>query len=78
MRALHVLSAIGYFIGVGLVLVAPHPTAPVASIFSETGTTLLYAGFFVMAPACVSVEVFRIAKPLPPSRKSLLPFRRCS
>ena len=29
-------------------LVAPHPTAPVASIFSETGTTLLYAGFFVM------------------------------
>ena len=25
MRALHVLSAIGYFIGVGLVLVAPHP-----------------------------------------------------
>ena len=48
MRALHVLSAIGYFVGVGLVLVAPHPTAPVASIFSETGTTLLYAGFFVM------------------------------
>ena len=48
MRALHVLSAIGYFIGVGLVLVAPHPTAPVASIFSQTGTTLLYAGFFVM------------------------------
>ena len=48
MRALHVLSAIGYFLGVGLVLVAPHPTAPVASIFSETGTTLLYAGFFVM------------------------------
>src|SRR4051812_13365295 len=48
MRALHILSAIGYFVGVGLVLVAPHPTAPVASIFSETGTTLLYAGFFVM------------------------------
>ena len=48
MRALHVLSAIGYFVGVGLVLVAPHPTAPVASIFDNTGTTLLYAGFFVM------------------------------
>src|SRR6476659_7967828 len=48
MRALHVLSAIGYFIGVGLVLVAPHPTAPVASIFEHTGTTLLYAGFLVM------------------------------
>src|SRR5438045_1527746 len=32
LRALHVLSAIGYFLGVGLVLLAPHPTAPVASI----------------------------------------------
>ena len=48
MRALHVLSAIGYFVGIGLVLVAPHPSAPVASIFDHTGTTLLYAGFFVM------------------------------
>src|SRR6184192_1472494 len=48
LRALHVLSAIGYFIGVGLVLLAPHPAAPVASIFDNTGTTMLYAGFFVM------------------------------
>ena len=48
MRALHVLSAIGYFVGIGLVLLAPHPTAPVASIFDNTGTTLLYAGFLVM------------------------------
>jgi MFS family permease len=48
LRALHILSAIGYFIGVALVLVAPHPTAPVAAIFDNTGTTLLYAGFFVM------------------------------
>jgi MFS family permease len=48
MRTLHVLSAIGYFVGVGLVLAAPHPTAPVASIFDNTGTTLLYAGFLVM------------------------------
>jgi hypothetical protein len=48
LRALHVLSAIGYFVGVALVLLAPHPTAPVASIFDNTGTTLLYAGFFVM------------------------------
>ena len=29
-------------------LLAPHPTAPVASIFDNTGTTMLYAGFFVM------------------------------
>jgi MFS family permease len=48
MRRLHVLSALGYFVGIGLVLVAPHPTAPVASIFDNTGTTLLYAGFLVM------------------------------
>jgi MFS family permease len=48
MRTLHILSAIGYFVGIGLVLLAPHPTAPVASLFDNTGTTLLYAGFFVM------------------------------
>jgi MFS family permease len=48
MRALHILSSVGYFLGIGLVLVAPHPTAPVASIFDNTGTTLLYAGFMVM------------------------------
>jgi MFS family permease len=48
MRVLHVLSAIGYLAGIGLILVAPHPTAPVASIFDATGTSMLYAGFFVM------------------------------
>jgi MFS family permease len=48
MRALHILSAIGYFVGIGLVLMAPHPTAPVQSLFDNTGTTLLYAGFLVM------------------------------
>jgi len=48
LRALHVLSAIGYFVGVALVIGAPHPTAPVAAIFDNTGTTMLYAGFFVM------------------------------
>jgi len=41
MRALHVLSAIGYFVGIGLVLVAPHPDAPVASIFDHAGTALV-------------------------------------
>lgn len=48
MKTLHILSAIGYFVGIGLVLIAPHPTAPVASLFDNTGTTLLYVGFFVM------------------------------
>jgi MFS family permease len=48
MRSLHVLSAVGYVIGVGLVLLAPHPSAPVTSIFAEPGTTLLYVGFLIM------------------------------
>jgi MFS family permease len=48
MRSVHVLSALGYIVGVGLVLVAPHPAAPVASLFDTTGTTLLYLGFLIM------------------------------
>jgi MFS family permease len=48
MRALHILSAVGYLIGVALVLLAPFPTAPVPSIFATTGTTMLYIGFFTM------------------------------
>ena len=48
MRALHVLSAIGYLAGIGLILTAPHPASPVTSIFDQTGTTMLYAGFFIM------------------------------
>src|SRR5687767_9073048 len=48
MRVLHVLSAIGYLVGIAVILVAPHPAAPVASIFDETGTSMLYAGFFIM------------------------------
>jgi MFS family permease len=48
MRALHILSALGYLLGVTLVLVAPYPSAPVASVFDTPGTTMLYAGFFIM------------------------------
>jgi MFS family permease len=48
MRALHILSALGYFLGVSLVIFAPRPTGPVASIFDTPGTTLLYVGFMVM------------------------------
>jgi MFS family permease len=48
MRALHILSALGYIVGVGLVLLAPLPSAPVPSILGETGTLMLYAGFLVM------------------------------
>ena len=48
MRTLHVMSGLGYVVGVALVLLAPYPAAPVESIFATTGTTLLYAGFFIM------------------------------
>jgi MFS family permease len=47
-RALHILSALGYIVGVGLVILAPHPVNPVSSIFQETGPTLLYVGFMIM------------------------------
>lgn len=48
LRSLHILSALGYFVGIGVVLLAPHPSAPVDTIFSHSGTTLLYVGFLIM------------------------------
>lgn len=48
MRRLHILSAAGYVVGVLLVILAPRPAGPVSSLFDSTGTTLIYAGFFIM------------------------------
>ena len=48
MRALHVLSALGYFAGIALVVFAARPEAPVASVFDHPGTTMVYAGFMIM------------------------------
>jgi MFS family permease len=48
MRVLHILSSVGYIAGIGLVLAAPKPEAHVESIFSNTGTLLLYVGFLAM------------------------------
>jgi len=48
MRVLHVVSSLGYIGGVLLVLFAPRPEGPVASIFGSTGTLLLYVGFLAM------------------------------
>ena len=48
MRALHVLSAVGYFVGVVLIVLAPRPDATVVSLFDHAGTLMLYAGFLVM------------------------------
>ncbi len=47
MRIIHVLSALGFIGGVSLVLLAPRPEAPVASLFDHPGTMLLFAGFFM-------------------------------
>ena len=48
MRNLHIMSAAGFITGVALIVFAPRPTAPVVSLFDHTGTTLLYAGFFML------------------------------
>jgi MFS family permease len=48
MKFLHIVSGAGYIGGVLLVLLAPKPAGPVDSIFSTTGTTMLYVGFLAM------------------------------
>ena len=48
MRALHVASAVGYAVGIALIVLAARPSAPVASIFDHAGTIMLYAGFMIM------------------------------
>ena len=52
MRLVHVLSSIGYLVGLALVFLAPLPDlapgAIVTSIFAQSGTTMLYAGFLAM------------------------------
>ncbi len=48
MRVLHILSSLGYIAGVVLVLIAPKPNGPVASIFADAGTSMLYVGFLAM------------------------------
>jgi len=47
MRVIHVLSALGFIGGVALVLLAPRPDGPVASLFDHPGTVLLFTGFFM-------------------------------
>lgn len=49
MRTLHILSSLGYIIGIGLVYCAPIPKVEkVESIFGTTGTLMLYVGFLIM------------------------------
>jgi len=41
------LSALGFIIGVTLVILAPRPSAPIASLLDHPGTMMLYVGFFL-------------------------------
>jgi MFS family permease len=56
MRTLHILSALGYFVSVGLVIFAPRPPGPVVSIFDTSGTTLLYVAFMLMGLSQGTIE----------------------
>lgn len=52
MKIMHAISAVGYLLGIGLVLSAPSPDLAdgeiVSGIFATRGTTMLYIGFLVM------------------------------
>jgi fucose permease len=56
MRRLHVLSAVGFIVGVVLIALAPRPDAPVASLLDHPGTVMLYAGFFMFGASHGLVE----------------------
>jgi MFS family permease len=47
MRTLHMLSALGFILGVSMIILAPRPDAPIVSLFDHPGTMMLYAGFFL-------------------------------
>jgi MFS family permease len=47
MRTLHILSAAGFIAGVSMVILAPRPETPIASLLDHPGTMMLYAGFFL-------------------------------
>ncbi len=47
MRTLHMLSALGVITGVLMVILAPRPDVPIASLFDHPGTIMLWVGFFL-------------------------------
>jgi MFS family permease len=56
MRNLLLGSSIGYIASILVILFAPRPTGPVDSLFSHTGTFILYAGMLVIGLAQGLVE----------------------
>lgn len=56
MRNLLLGSSLGYIVSILVILFAPRPTGPVDSLFSSTGTFILYAGMLVIGLAQGLVE----------------------
>ena len=60
MRVMHILSSLGFLVGLTCILLAPAPSLAegelVAGIFATPGTTLLYVGFLIMGIAQGIVE----------------------
>ncbi len=75
MKLMHAVSAVGYLLGVGLVLAAPKPDLAdgvlVESIFAHKGTTMLYVGFLAMGLSQGVVEgvINPLAATLYPDKK---------
>jgi MFS family permease len=56
MRNLLLGSSVGYIVSILVILFAPRPTGPVDSLFSHTGTFILYTGMLVIGLAQGLVE----------------------
>lgn len=58
MKCLHIVSGLGYLLGIALILLAPanHGGQPIDDVFAATGTTVLYLGFLLTGIAQGIVE----------------------
>nr|BFD42040.1 hypothetical protein FFPRI1PSEUD_35390 [Pseudomonas sp. FFPRI_1] len=58
MKRLHILSGLGYLLGIALILLAPANTSgqPIDDVFAASGTTVLYFGFLLTGIAQGIVE----------------------
>ncbi|MDQ7988334.1 MAG: MFS transporter [Candidatus Dactylopiibacterium sp.] len=56
MKPLHILSGLGYLVGIGMILLAPPASAEVEQLRDSMGTTILYWGFLLTGIAQGIVE----------------------
>lgn len=58
MKCLHIVSGLGYLLGIALILLAPANSSgqPIDDVFAATGTTVLYLGFLLTGIAQGIVE----------------------